>query len=712
MSSAIFFDWVAIALSLFNAIILFWLGLTVLLNADRPNWSIWLAGASLIVGGIFFYTHTIILHRGLFFTEWRVALWWVLGLVPALLLPYAWYLVMLWYAGYWKGDESPLRHRHRPWLYLLTAVMSVGLLILLATILFSSPIAIRNAVYDRFPQPTPPWGVPLSNMLLLGAGGGYGVYLMACFLLAINAITHPGPTKRFMGNIARNRAWPWLLAATFLLLFVSTLVLTIFGWVWYATRLEQLPVRQLISLIFSFDLAILVLVTLAVLCMGQAAVAYEIFTGQVLPRRGLRQQWYLTLAIGLVFSLVVSAAIILNLPPVFSLLLMSILVTCLAAMLGWHSYKLREQAIHALRPFVTSQHLYELLIAPNRPTSLNLHQPLADLCQHILGATLAYLIPIRRLAPLNSTPLSYPVGQPAPTIQGLLALFPTPTAASQPLDPTQYNGAIWAIPLWHERGLIGLFLLGPKQNEAPYTQEEVEIGRATGERLLDIQASAEMTHLLVKLQRQQMVQSQLLDQQTRRVVHDEVLPQLHTATLSISQDPVGNQQGVIDSLTAVHRQLSKLLREIPHPPHPTIARHGVLAALRQLVTEEMIAAFDEVVWEIDPSADEQVGQLPDLAAEILFYAAREAIRNAAKHGRLPPRPLQLTLRATWAAGLELQIEDNGRGLDLSNGRANPSTGGQGLALHSTMLAIIGGQLHTESALEQFTRVRLFVPENE
>ena len=46
------------ALSLFNLILLLWLGLTVLLNADRRRIGIWFAGGALLVGAGFFVSHS------------------------------------------------------------------------------------------------------------------------------------------------------------------------------------------------------------------------------------------------------------------------------------------------------------------------------------------------------------------------------------------------------------------------------------------------------------------------------------------------------------------------------------------------------------------------------------------------------------------------------------------------------------------------------
>src|SRR5690606_36238036 len=127
-------------------------------------------------------------------------------------------------------------------------------------------------------------------------------------------------------------------------------------------------------------------------------------------------------------------------------------------------------------------------------------------------------------------------------------------------------GALWAVPLWSDRGLTGLLLLGDKSDGGLYTQEEIEIARAAGERLIDTQASAELARRLLALQRQRLAESQVLDRRARRVIHDDVLPQLHAALLRL---PPGPPDGDVRPLLAgIHRQLSDLLRAMPATPPP------------------------------------------------------------------------------------------------------------------------------------------------
>jgi signal transduction histidine kinase len=275
------------------------------------------------------------------------------------------------------------------------------------------------------------------------------------------------------------------------------------------------------------------------------------------------------------------------------------------------------------------------------------------------------------------------------------------------LDPARYGGARWAVPLWSERGLIGLLLLGEKRDGSLYTQEEIEIARASGERLIDTQASAEMARRLMALQRQRLIESQVLDRRARRALHDDVLPYLHTALLSLSSGGVSSD--VVALLGDVHRQLSDLLREMPATAAPEVARLGLIGALRQTVEDELGDAFEGVTWQIKPEVERDLGAIPELTAEVLFYAAREAIRNAARYGRGgdTKRPLHLRVAAVWHGGLEILIEDDGVGLGEQAGENEGA--GHGLALHSTMMAVVGGSLAVESVPDVYTRVSLNLP---
>ena len=65
MSGSFWLNWAIMAVSLTNTILMIWLGLTVLLNAERRTWGAWVAGGGLLLGGVFFFSHTAIDDFGL-----------------------------------------------------------------------------------------------------------------------------------------------------------------------------------------------------------------------------------------------------------------------------------------------------------------------------------------------------------------------------------------------------------------------------------------------------------------------------------------------------------------------------------------------------------------------------------------------------------------------------------------------------------------------
>src|SRR5688500_14396405 len=119
MSGLFTLDFPALALSLFNAALMLWLGLTVALNAERrdqPAWGTWLITLSLLLGALFFISHSALLSLDLNIVSRGLNFWWQVGWWPVLALPLAWYVVVLWYSGFWDDARTPLRRRQQPWL--------------------------------------------------------------------------------------------------------------------------------------------------------------------------------------------------------------------------------------------------------------------------------------------------------------------------------------------------------------------------------------------------------------------------------------------------------------------------------------------------------------------------------------------------------------------------------------------------------------------
>jgi signal transduction histidine kinase len=127
------------------------------------------------------------------------------------------------------------------------------------------------------------------------------------------------------------------------------------------------------------------------------------------------------------------------------------------------------------------------------------------------------------------------------------------------------------------------------------------------------------------------------------------------------------------------------------PEHPRSTRRRPVPARR--------SHFDGVGVHIDAPAARQMDRLAALPTQVLYYAVREAVRNAARYGRgeTLDRSLHLSLRAqAKAEGLSISVEDDGIGLVNLQEHTRNGGAGHGLALHSTLLAVLGGTLAVET----------------
>jgi hypothetical protein len=227
MTGLFYLDWAIQAVSLFNVILLVWLGLTVLLNAERRTGGILLTSGGLLMGGAFFISHSAILGHNPNVISPGQDFWWYTGWAPVVILPLAWYLVMLWYSGFWESRRAEeqgnrgLYLRQRLWFGLALLCGLLLILLLFFTQLlppFSTLAQLRLANSAEFPNIR--WLVFI-----------YPIYALLCMGLSLDALLRPGPSRRWLGDLARRRARPWLLTASLLLLVVSLLVGWTMGWI-------------------------------------------------------------------------------------------------------------------------------------------------------------------------------------------------------------------------------------------------------------------------------------------------------------------------------------------------------------------------------------------------------------------------------------------------------------------------------------------------
>jgi signal transduction histidine kinase len=677
-------DWAILALSLFNTIIMLWLGLTVLLNADRRHLGVWLMGGGLLAGALFFIAHTAILGQELTMNADGLNFWWQLGWLPVTVAPFAWYVVVLWYSGFWSQPRPVLYRRHRLWLIGLSGCAALFVLLLL--------IAQPIPAYEQIVQ------LDLSGALVVGGVPLLLValppFMLLCIGLSLDALIRPAPAPHPNGEHARARSRPWLLSAAAVLMLVCVLVAVFIAGVIqqaFTGRLGSLPILD----IGLFDLLLSGLIALATTLLGQAVVAYEVFTGKALPRRGLTRGWRSLLLLAAGYAGVVGGALAYDLRPIYSLLLTTGLMVVFYALYTWRSFVERERWMATLRPFVRPQGLVQGMVEQNGDTVSRANTLFAAVCADVLGTTQAQLTPLGPFAPLAGEGLVYPSDAPRVPVNpaGL-------GAAVTALAPPGHGGYSWAVPLWAERGLSGVLLLGEKRDGGLYAQEEIEIAQRTGERLVDMLAGEAMAARLMAIQRERVRAERVLDLGTRRTLHDETLPALHTAILHLSHLTQPEARDAVTLLKEAHGQIADLIRrESAAPPAPVMSSlFG--ERLRAGIEREFAGAFERIIWQGADSLP-----LDGLEAEVVAGAVREVVRNAARHGRgdKPDRPLTLTIILEGVEESAITICDNGVGM-----MQDTMSNGNGLALHRALLAVIGGSLSTEVGATGGTSVKIVV----
>lgn len=667
MSGLPLLDWPALTLSIFNAFLLCWLGFTVILEADQRSFGVWLSAEGLFLGAVFFIAHTAILRNGWDWASPLLNFWWKAGWWPLILSPFAWYCVILWYSGYWDTSVSHLHRRQAPFFGLML-ILTAGLLVWMV---MANPLPDLNVRATNMP------GFHVLAIL-------FPAYILFCILLALDAIIRPGPSARFLGNEARGRARPWLKASTLVLLAVCLLVAFSLTWgintfsVDYETQVISPGVMVPLTVL---DVVIEILITVAILLIGQAAMVYEVFSSIPLPRSGLKKRWAFAIVTGVVIACLLSTILVILQRAEAAYLILIPLLTAAMAIQNRLAAHEQETEASQLRTLARPYRMYErIFFASSQPDTLGEALGEFDLiCRTLLRTEKAILSPMGVLASFLPDMIQFPAED-----KSIPFPIPQPVTSPEPL-PMDVDGFCWAIPLISTRGLDGWLFIGNHSDGGFYTQEEINIARAAVLRLMDSLAAAEIARRLVNLQQQKQAETRLLDQRTRQILHDDILPLLHTALLTDPHGPAAAQ------ITEAHRLISGLLREAPPPPPAEIARSGLFAALEQLARKEASLLKADMEIEFDSQAVNAGFSLPPDAAETVYYAVRECLRNIAKHVRASnEEALKIKLRGTVDGMLEISLENNG-----INTSPTVVTSGEGIRLHNAMLAVFGGGIQLE-----------------
>lgn len=792
---------VVLALSIFDLTAFLWLAVTVWLNGDQRAGIVRLGFVGLGLSALFFFIHAILISSPLTPSTSFLSLdfWWRMIWLPALGVPYLWFAIGLHYAAL---INSRWRKR-RPFLLLLSGALGLLVLLLLIfnRDTFTYVDALRLLSYsDAFENIGHGFLSPLLLIPLLflvyvtfcAIGPWFTGGRISRLLKILWRALLPGEKARVRGRKASLRrelmdafwddptdvelleepqlSWrlarPGLLLAALLMVGLTTtlgvlVAQSMLNWFGYGVKPPELlpPTALPYGSPVPFNLLILDLlatgaVALVILLIGYSIVRHGVLIERPLARRGFFEQWRGIVIVATLVAILIALLVASTQSSLGGLLLITCLATVAYALFTWSGYTAHDRYIALLGPFVRSTSQRHWLNTDLQKTELELEHLFFHLCHDVLVVQCAYLSVLT-----GAERRSFSYRWPAPLVPDS-QWGKTPRRASGELQSAQLeksvavSGApgrriqiyindqpmvVWILPICNERGLAATLYLGPRQDGGAFTDEDMNLAHACGQRILDTLSDHEAMQAVANLLRRRVVDVKLLGAQQRRVLHDEILPQMHLALLRLEmlRSPPETERAeiaelseeekaggtlqercqaideAINMISDTHRRLAAMMRATaPGAPH-RLERDGLINAIQTMLEQDFQHAFDEIDWCVSEETAARIDEaISPAIAELIFAAVQEALRNAARHARGADvhRHLCLTFRATWHpanAGLEISVADNGVGL-ASADSSTTGTGG-GLLTHSTLLAIAGGSLTIQSAPGEGVKVRIVLP---
>lgn len=189
-----------------------------------------------------------------------------------------------------------------------------------------------------------------------------------------------------------------------------------------------------------------------------------------------------------------------------------------------------------------------------------------------------------------------------------------------------------------------------------------------------------------------------------RELHDDITQRLARLAIDVARCELGTAdpapaitaQAVREGLT----RLSEDVHALSYRLHPALLHDlGLCEALR--AEAERFAKSEAIP--VDLKERDLPDPVPAEAALCLFRVVQEALRNIGRHAQA--HQVQISLRSV-DGGLQLAVQDDGRGFDPAGERARPSLG---LASMRERVHLLGGELDVESASGCGTTVVAWVP---
>ncbi|UOG57015.1 ATP-binding protein [Leptospira noguchii] len=706
--------------------ILLWLASTTIVNLEKRNWPATFTITILIVVSMLFGFFSWIGELGILKILNYPAVYFFPGILGLILIPFGWFFIIVWFLGLLKVNYSVfqnfpngfgktnilnllfinLKYRSVKIYFGKTVYYKLCILLLLFSQIFaivfflnwSRKFTIDISIFNF-------WNVvPFSFRL------SYLFYILICISIPVVALFIHRTSKKILPEIAKNKAIPYL--KTISLLLLGVVILVFFLFLGGEIGIIEDPVLKLFIdpiPFYVFLIGIQFLVSVAVLTLGQALISYEIFTGKILPKIGLRREWRNANLWFLLITLLYFIISSLGFSKIELFLVGSYIYNVSRTSLLKKNKELRLVKSSILNSIITTEKNTEIVTSNLKE---KFQRPFNILCSDILETSSALFISKSRIPFVADIILTYPIDlEKTKNID--YNIFKKKNIIFEKenityLEEDDVSDFVLCLKVLNDHSGEGLLFLGQKENGGLYAEEEIETAKAAVSWILASLFVESNSLTLSSLQKKHIEEQRISDYKTKQILHDEILPEIHSSILILSQlkkDVIFSEQ--IQLLTNLHKRVSNFLRELPDTGLE-IQRLGLIESLIRLTGSEFETSW--FYWDFDPDLKHRFPITKPDVLEILFYACRESIRNAVKYSD------ESTYKKISVIFLKNEEDKKGIVIRIKNkiktsGTQVLESAGQGLRIHSALLKIFGGYLTLEFLNTDEALVEIFLPED-
>jgi signal transduction histidine kinase len=273
--------------------------------------------------------------------------------------------------------------------------------------------------------------------------------------------------------------------------------------------------------------------------------------------------------------------------------------------------------------------------------------------------------------------------------------------------------ALVRVPLVYRQEQVGELWLAPRSPDEDLTPADRlllhDLARQVGVAVHAVRLTADLQRLTHDLQRsrERLVASREEERRRlRRDLHDGLGPRLAGLTLKLetarnrlAHDPLAETL-LSDLIARTQEAVADIRRLVYALRPPALDELGLIPALQEQVLQYSDPGHHEI--HISLEAPEHLPPLPAAVEVAIFRIAQEALTNVVRHSRASRCVVRLGLHEQERL-LELEIEDNGRGIDPAR------SAGVGLASMRERAEELGGTCEVKQVLTGGTCVHVRLP---